>query len=255
MIELLVVIGIVSVLVGILLPALVRARQAAQRAACASNLRQLYTGALLYSDASRGHWPPAHLYIITRNLHRWHGTRPADSAAFDFAGSPLKPFLYTANIKLCPSFEADTESAAAFEKACGGYGYNAAFLGSGSGVPELASLSLPIAAYEARVMNTPAKFASVRNPSEKVVFADTAIANPGLIEYSFAEPPLDADGNEKSPSIHFRHRKLANICWADGHVSSERMEWTYPTNVYGADNASMLLGYFGPRDNRLFQRN
>jgi hypothetical protein len=32
------------------------------------------------------------------------------------------------------------------------------------------------------------------------------------------------------------------------------MEWTYPINVYGVDNATAHLGFFGPRDNTLFDR-
>ena len=129
-----------------------------------------------------------------------------------------------------------------------------AFLGSGLGVPALAHLPLPIAEFERRVVNVPAKLAQVRRPAAKVAFADAAIATPLLVEYSFVEPPLDADGNATSPSIHFRHRRQANVAWADGHVSAERFGWTYPTNVYGAANARFDLGYFDARDNRLFQR-
>jgi hypothetical protein len=33
------------------------------------------------------------------------------------------------------------------------------------------------------------------------------------------------------------------------------MEWTYPTNVYGANNATFGLGFVGPRDNSWFMRN
>lgn len=254
LVELLVVIGIIAVLVGILLPALGRARQVAQRAACLSNLRQLYTASLLYANASRGYWPPAHVDFVTRNRHRWHGTRPSSAVPFDFDGSPLKPYLQTPSIKTCPTFDMP-DATAGFERGCGAYGYNAGFLGSGSGVPELASLSLPILEFEARVMNAPAKLSMIRNHAEKIAFADAAMANPGLIEYSFLEAPLTADGNETSPSLHFRHRKRANVCWADGHATSEAFEWTYATNVYGADNAAALLGFFGPRDNRLFRRN
>src|SRR2546423_6317175 len=51
LVELLVVIGIIAVLVGILLPALTKAREAAQRTACLSNLRQVHLTVALYGNA------------------------------------------------------------------------------------------------------------------------------------------------------------------------------------------------------------
>jgi prepilin-type processing-associated H-X9-DG protein len=59
---------------------------------------------------------------------------------------------------------------------------------------------------------------------------------------------------QSSASLHFRHNRRATIGWADGHVSAELFEWTYPVNVYGARNAKYLLGFFGPRENRSFAR-
>jgi prepilin-type N-terminal cleavage/methylation domain-containing protein len=59
LVELLVVIGIIAVLISILLPALNRAKESGNRVACASNLRQIYLGTLMYSQNNKGFFPSA----------------------------------------------------------------------------------------------------------------------------------------------------------------------------------------------------
>jgi prepilin-type N-terminal cleavage/methylation domain-containing protein/prepilin-type processing-associated H-X9-DG protein len=58
LVELLVVIGIIAVLVGILLPALGRAREASKSTACLSNIRQVAMAFMMYSNDNKG-WLPA----------------------------------------------------------------------------------------------------------------------------------------------------------------------------------------------------
>ena len=57
LVELLVVIGIIALLISILLPALSKARERANEVSCASNLRQLMTGFLLFANDHKQQLP------------------------------------------------------------------------------------------------------------------------------------------------------------------------------------------------------
>jgi prepilin-type N-terminal cleavage/methylation domain-containing protein/prepilin-type processing-associated H-X9-DG protein len=78
LVELLVVIGIIAVLIGILLPSLNKAREAANRSACLSGQRQLYQAMLMYANQSHDQVPLGHI----EDEYQWnYGANFANSAS------------------------------------------------------------------------------------------------------------------------------------------------------------------------------
>jgi prepilin-type N-terminal cleavage/methylation domain-containing protein/prepilin-type processing-associated H-X9-DG protein len=80
LVELLVVIGIIAVLIGILLPALNRARAAANTIKCASNLRTIGQGFLMYEGSFNGVLPPSVVYY---GMQLTGGPPPSQSVVYN----------------------------------------------------------------------------------------------------------------------------------------------------------------------------
>lgn len=208
LIELLVTIGIIVVLAGLLLPTLGRAKKAAHRVKCVSNLKQFGLAAQMYWDDNSGELFRYQSYATNGGKIYWFGwlqDGAEGTRAFDATQGSLYPYLLGRGVELCPSLDYSMgEFKLKAKGAAYGYGYNMKF--------------------SAPQSQPPYKFSKISRPSEIAVFADAGQVNTWQAPASPDNPMLEEFYyiSPDEPTTHFRHADKANVVFCDGHVGLEK---------------------------------
>src|SRR5437016_307378 len=115
LIELLVVIAIIAVLVGLLLPAVQKVREAANRMSCQNNLHQIAIAAAHYEETF-GKFPPGlNVSLNSVNVNPGYVSSPPYGGPYTGVLAYLLPFIEQDNVyKLLPAslFDPNTKAGA-----------------------------------------------------------------------------------------------------------------------------------------------
>ena len=254
LVELLVVIGIIGVLAALLLPVMSGARKQSNAIKCASNLRQMAIGWVMYANANRGACAPArtpdfpppstNMYLlggIEVDRPRWYtlagdqiGSSPfANSAASVGKGSIIQNELF-----LCPAMP-EWRNARNYP-----FGYNYQFLGN-----------MRFRDSGNEFVNFPVQISRIKAASQTVMAADSigtaahvapgqrlhyqadggeGSRNVGNHGWALDPPRLTPDCDyaeikfrgtpEGRTAPDPRHNNSANVAFCDGHVEAMTLE-------------------------------
>ncbi len=269
LVELLVVIGIIAVLVGLLLPALGKARRAAQATACQSQLHQIAVAVACYA-ADNGNAVQLQPIAVNaaaggaiRYLQYYVDNTGPVIIDFDLRGGLLSPYLNVTSfgaLKVweCPTAAADELAHVSLANAAvqgrypaGSYEYGMLTNISYGFNPYLqppvtVKLGLLPNAYQN-------KLGRIQVPSETMLCADSGWVDPYARTVSRADGQTSPYGwGQGLPYFHGRHGGRGAVAWVDGHVTLEPVNVTIQTLAMPAGATLYAYGHVGylTRDNR-----
>ncbi|HAI11556.1 MAG TPA: hypothetical protein DCM28_07610 [Phycisphaerales bacterium] len=194
LIELLVVISIISLLVSILLPALAKARKAAQTTQCLSLLKQYGVSNEIYTTINRDR------YLPVKPTINWYAVRAFKENFFSTVGPGAGDWDWKFNF-LCPNSRAQMQTyhtSNGYGSMPNSYGYNLFNLSSQQQAEGIQASEL-------------------LTPGKKVMFADGL--NHSLNRWysnDYTHEEMNTGGKYMTA---YRHDNSANVTFFDGHIA------------------------------------
>lgn len=201
LIEILITIAVVVILATIMIAVVGKSGRSAQRAQCASNLRQIHAAIMLYANDNQGYIvlghsdEPGNAVVWSNGWHkdRWESPLAAYVGGKDAWGK----------IVVCPANRTDMPVEASPR------GWN---VKNDYGYPYIVNYNV-MSPYGYPRRN----YADITSPSRTVMVTDSESADKWMRGFS------SAPGSEWN-GVAEKHQARVNVLWADGHVSPQRKQ-------------------------------
>jgi len=216
--------SIISMLMGILLPSLNRARQQAKSILCLSNLRQMTTAAEIYTTSNDSFYPIAYFSKRISNIrsdYAWDFTHFTDWSTTPAKKTVQPGYLWSGptnlEIQQCPCFEGEDNW---LDDPFTGYNYNTSYLGRNETKMDPQTYFVPSA-----------KNLEVTHPAKTAIFGDAMIIGGGANKCMRAplSNPRDAgfsDPGRIAGAQGYIHLGKTNVAFCDGHAQSWQKLYT-----------------------------
>lgn len=215
LVELLVVLGIITLLVSVMLPSLKSVRENSQSSECAGRLRQLSVAAQSYANVFREVFPPAILFEVTPSGIRTVAWDFVQDSTSGVQPGPLWSFTdHPFSVQQCPSFDGSSTFG---NDPYTGFNYNTSFIGAEGSWPIMGANGETLSGW--RNARRGLSMNQHRHPAQTALLGDGGWIGGANKFMRAPSATVEMDlGIVYAGAQAFRHQGCTNVAWLDGHV-------------------------------------